>query len=243
MEYKNIVKGVFISRPNRFIAVAIVDNQMVECHVKNTGRCRELLIEGVTIYLEDHIDNMRQRKLRYSVICVEKKVDWPVARTLLINMDSLAPNTIVREAILDGTIKLPGFDGDKLSLAMEKTFGNSRFDIFIEQDGEKAFIEVKGVTLEAGGQAMFPDAPTTRGLKHVEELIGAREEGYGAFIIFVIQMKGIQGFTPNDQMHKEFGEALRRAENKGVIPMAFDCLVEPNSLHIYRRATIKLHNI
>ena len=243
MEYKNIVKGYFVSRPNRFIAVVLVDNQLVECHVKNTGRCRELLIEGATLYLQDHQDNMRQRKLRYSVICVEKKVHWQSPQTLLVNMDSLAPNTIVREAILDGTIMLPGYDKEKLSLTMEKTFGNSRFDIFIEQGEEKAFIEVKGVTLEKDGISMFPDAPTTRGLKHVEELMVARSAGYEAFIIFVIQMKGVREFTPNDKMHREFGEALRRAESHGVVPMAFDCLVEGNSLCIYRSVNFKFHNI
>lgn len=252
VEYKNIIKGEFVSRPNRFIAKVLVDNQIVECHVKNTGRCKELLIEGASLYLQDHKNNMRQRKLRYSVICVEKKVDWlrppdssldMESQTLLINMDSLAPNTIVKEAILDGTIKVPGFDKEKLTLFMERTYGNSRFDVFLEQGEKKAFIEVKGVTLEDAGISRFPDAPTIRGLKHVEELIAAKSEGYDAFIIFVVQMGEVGEFRPNDTMHKEFGDALRRAAIKGVVPMAFNCIVEKNSLRIYRRVNVQLHNI
>jgi sugar fermentation stimulation protein A len=252
MDYKKIVKGYFISRPNRFVANVLIENEIVACHVKNTGRCKELLVEGATLYLKDYKENMRQRKLRYSVISVEKEVDWldyskeclgVTDGKLLINMDSQAPNVVVKEAILDGSIKLPGFDGKILKLSMERTFGNSRFDILIEQGEEKAYIEVKGVTLEEDGISKFPDAPTIRGVKHMEELIRARKEGYGAYLIFVVQMGGIKEFRPNDQMHKEFGDVLRKAVDKGVIPMAFGCKVGVNSLHICRRIKIKLYNI
>lgn len=252
MEYKNIIKGVFVSRPNRFVAMVAIDDGIVACHVKNTGRCRELLVEGATLYLEDYKDNMRQRKLRYSVICVEKQVGWldePKDQlgvkpgNLLINMDSMAPNVVVKEAILDGTIKLPGFDKNKLKLSMEQTFGNSRLDMLIEQGEKKAFIEVKGATLEENGISKFPDAPTIRGIKHIEELVLAKKEGYDAYIIFVIQMAGIGEFRPNDEMHREFGDALREAADKGVVPLAFNCQVGMNSLHIYRRVKINLHNI
>ncbi len=257
MEYKNMVKGVFVSRPNRFIAEAIVDNEMVDCHVKNTGRCRELLVEGAVLYLQDFKDDMRQRKLRYSIICVEKKVEWQEetnnlspnilsgenSRKLLINMDSQAPNIVVKEAILNGTIILPGFDKNKLEIFMERTYGNSRLDIYIKQGEKKAFIEVKGATLEDQGISRFPDAPTIRGVKHIEELIAAKQEGYDAYIIFVIQMAGIKEFRPNDLMHQEFGDALRKAADQGVVPLAFNCQVGVNSLHIYRRVKINLHNI
>jgi len=252
MEYKNMIKGVFISRPNRFVAMVIVDNEIVACHVKNTGRCRELLVEGAALYLQDYKDDMRQRKLRYSVICVEKKVEWleettnetgAVSRKLLINMDSQAPNFVVKEGILNGTIKLPGFDKNQLKISMERTYGNSRLDLFIEQGDREAFIEVKGATLEDAGISRFPDAPTTRGVKHIEELIAAKREGYDAYIIFVIQMEGIKEFRTNDLMHKEFGDVLRKAENEGVVPLAFDCQVDVGSLHIYRRVKMNLHNI
>ncbi len=242
MEYKNMVKGVFVSRPNRFIAEVIVDNEIVSCHVKNTGRCRELLVEGADLYLQDYKEDMRQRKLRYSVICVEKKVNWQ-GEKLLINMDSQAPNIVVKEAILNGTIKLPGFDKNKLEIYVERTYGNSRLDIYIEQGERKAFIEVKGATLEEEGISRFPDAPTTRGVKHLEELIAAKQEGYDAYIIFVIQMEGIKEFRTNDLMHQEFGDVLRKAADKGVVPLAFDCQVGVNSLHIYRRVKMNLHNI
>ena len=256
MQYQNIVKGVFVSRPNRFVAEVIVNNEIVSCHVKNTGRCRELLVAGAVLYLQDYKDDMRQRKLRYSIISVEKKVEWreewqektknssgAKPRNLLINMDSQAPNVVVKEAILNGTIKLPGYDKNKLKISMERTYGNSRLDIFVEQDEKKGFIEIKGATLEEDGISRFPDAPTTRGVKHIEELILAKKEGYDAFILFVIQMEGIKEFRPNDEMHQEFGDALRKAADKGVVPLAFDCQVGVNSLHIYRRVKINLHNI
>jgi len=243
MKYSNIVKGTFVSRPNRFVANVIIDNRPVLAHVKNTGRCRELLVPGATLYLEDYETNMRQRKLRYSIINVEKKVNWVDSGSLLVNMDSLAPNVIVREALLSGMIQLPGFETNELKLTSEKTYGKSRFDFFIEQGEEQGFIEVKGVTLEEGGFTMFPDAPTERGLKHVEELISAKEAGYQAFIIFVLQMEGVLEFSPNDLMHREFGDALRNAAEKGVLPLAFDCKVGINSLHIYRKVKIRLHNM
>ena len=170
MRYEKIIKAVFIERPNRFIAICRVGNEAIKVHVKNTGRCRELLITGAVVYLEDFEGRMGSRKMRYSLIGVEKVTEGGI---LMINMDSQAPNKAVSEALSDGTIKLPGME-ESLSVKAEKTFGHSRFDFYAEDDGgHKAFIEVKGVTLEDSGIASFPDAPTERGVKHVRELIRA----------------------------------------------------------------------
>ncbi len=172
-----------MERPNRFVAICRVGNETLRVHVKNTGRCRELLIPGVTVYLEDFKGRMGSRKMRYSLIGVEKVTEGD---TLMINMDSQAPNKAVSEALSDGTIKLPDMV-DSLSVKAEKTFGDSRFDFYAEDEhGHKAFIEVKGVTLEHEGIANFPDAPTQRGVKHIKELIRAAESGYNAYIVFII---------------------------------------------------------
>ena len=241
MKYEHVVKGFFVSRPNRFVANVVIDHQPVSAHVKNTGRCKELLVEGATLYLVDYKGDMRSRKYRYSIIGVEKQQED--GSVLMVNMDSLAPNTVVREAIMNGRISLDGFDPEKVNLKMEKTFGDSRLDIFLEQEGRQAFIEVKGVTLENNGKCMFPDAPTIRGVKHMEELIRVREAGMDAYVIFVLQMEGIREFRPNDIMHPAFGDTLRRAAEAGVIPLAFECQVTPDSLHIYRRVKIELYKI
>ena len=220
MKYKNIKKAVFLERPNRFIAYADLDGERVKCHVKNTGRCRELLIPGKTVvYLEDHGEGTG-RKTRYSLVKVEKN-------GRIINMDSQAPNQIAYDCIKSG-----GFKKGISYVKREQTYGNSRFDIYYEcEDGTKGFMEVKGVTLEQDGIARFPDAPTERGLKHVYELIEAKNAGYEANILFVIQMKGIKHFEPNYATHAAFGEALKEAEAAGVNIMAIDCIVTENEVY------------
>ena len=236
MKYNNTVKGKFISRPNRFIANVEVDGKIEVCHVKNTGRCRELLPPGARLWLEDFSDTEGARKTKYDVIAVEKKVG---DGSLMINMDSQAPNKIAEEALLNGWMKLPGF-GNELSLVKrEKTFGSSRVELDVEgcdsadpEKMQKAFVEVKGCTLEQDGVAMFPDAPTERGVKHIRELIEARKAGYEAAILFVIQMKGVTVFRPNDITHPQFGEALREAAAVGVYILAYDCHVVPGVVEL-----------
>ncbi|MFQ9892043.1 MAG: DNA/RNA nuclease SfsA [Emergencia sp.] len=233
MKYENICKGNFIARPNRFIAEVSVRGETVRAHVKNTGRCRELLLPGAVVYLEDFEGRMGNRKLRYSLIGVEKG-ETPV------NMDSQAPNGVCEEALLSGKLKLPGM-GELSLVRREKTYGASRFDFYLEDEkGNRAFMEVKGVTLEEGGVARFPDAPTERGVKHVEELCRAKEEGFLCYVLFVIQMQGVCRFEPNDRTHKAFGDALRRAEKKGVIVLACDCKVTRNTLNIENMIPVQL---
>lgn len=229
MKYNDIVKGKFIERPNRFVALCEIGGRTCRVHVKNTGRCRELLVPGADVWLEDHAGRMGTRKLRYSLIAVRKKTE---GGSILINMDSQAPNPVAEEAAADGRIRLPGM-GKLTVIKREKTFGNSRFDLYFEDDeGRKGYGEVKGVTLEKDGVAYFPDAPTVRGVKHVEELSRARREGFMAYIIFIIQMNGIIEFRPNDRTHPEFGEALRKAAAGGVEIMAFQCDVAEDVLKV-----------
>lgn len=225
MKYTNIKTGKFIDRPNRFIATVEVDGSVEKAHVKNTGRCRELLVPGAQIYLEDFEGRMGKRKMRYSLIKV-KKGDQ------LVNMDSQAPNIVVREALLSGQLQLP--DMGPLTLVKgEYKFGDSRLDFYVEDsNGQKGLIEVKGITLEVDGIAKFPDAPTERGVKHIEELIGAGREGYNVYIVFVIQMKGISAMMPNDETHKAFGDTLRSAAEQGVHVLAYDCIVTEDGLQI-----------
>lgn len=214
MKYENIKKAVFLERPNRFIAYARLDGERVKCHVKNTGRCKELLIpEKSVVYLEDHGENA-DRKTRYSLVKAEKN-------GRIINMDSQAPNQIVHEWIMAGRFK-----DDITFVKREQKYGNSRFDIYYERgDDVKGFIEVKGVTLEQDGIVRFPDAPTERGIKHIHELVEAKRAGYEANVLFVIQMSGIKHFEPNYATHAEFGEALKTAQMAGVNIMAIDCVV------------------
>ena len=220
MRYENIKKAKFLARPNRFLAHAELDGQEVICHVKNTGRCRELLIPGeTTVYIQDHGEDTK-RKTRYSLIGVEKG-------NLMINMDSQAPNKVVKEWIQAGEF-LPGITFMK----PEKKYGNSRFDFYLEQGEKKIFLEVKGVTLEEDGVAMFPDAPTERGVKHIEELIACKEDGYDAYIVFVVQMAGMKVFRPNEKTQPEFGEALRKARSHGVEIIVKNCIVTPDELKI-----------
>lgn len=236
MKYEKITTAEFIERENRFIArVRLEDGSEVKVHVKNTGRCKELLVPGCRVYLEDFQGRMGSRKMRYSLIAVEKA-------SLLVNMDSQAPNKVVQEALESGKLKLPGIKGNLTTVKPEKTYGGSRFDFYVESEEDKAFIEVKGVTLEEAGFARFPDAPTERGLKHINELVGAIEDGFKAFAVFVIQMKGMHLFGPNYETHPEFGEALIRAEKAGVKILAIDCRVTPDSLVLDAPVKTELEN-
>ncbi len=218
MNYDNMLAGIFCSRPNRFIAFVKIEDQVQTCHVKNTGRCRELLIPGAVVYVQKS-DNPA-RKTKYSVIGVKKG-------KRIINIDSQAPNRAVSEWLLKG-----GLLNDITLLKSEKTYGSSRFDFYIETRKEKIYMEVKGVTLEDNGIVLFPDAPTERGVKHIKELCRCRQEGFLAYLIFVVQMKDVLYFKPNDFTDPEFGEALREAAELGVHILAVDCEVTMNGMEI-----------
>ncbi len=230
MKYKRIVEGRFLNRPNRFIARVLVGGVEETVHVKNTGRCKELLVEGAAVYLYES-DNPN-RKTKYDLIAVKKVTD---NGTMLINMDSQVPNDVVAEWLKNGKLF-----SENATIKREVTYNKSRFDFYVE-DGEcKAFIEVKGVTLENDGVASFPDAPTQRGVKHINELISAVENGYKAYVVFVIQMKGVHKFTPNDATHKEFGDALREARKRGVEIIAVDCVVKKDEIYIDKAIPVEL---
>lgn len=216
MVYTNIIKAEFVSRPNRFIANAIVNGKRVVCHVKNTGRCKELLLPGATVFLQK-TDNP-ERKTGYDLISVLKD-------DVLVNMDSQAPNKIFKEWV-------PNFFEDITLIKPETQYKNSRFDFYIETKTRKIFVEVKGVTLEQSGIAMFPDAPTERGVKHIEELCDCVDNGFEAYLFFVVQMSGVTAFKPNKATHKAFADALIKAEQKGVHILCVDCTVTPEILEI-----------
>jgi len=229
MKYKNIVKGNFINRPNRFIANCKIGEKIETVHVKNTGRCRELLKDNVKVYLE-YIDSPN-RKTSYDLISVYKG-------DTLFNMDSQVTNKVFREALENGDIKLEGFD-NKSTIKNESTYGNSRFDFMVINDNRKAYIEIKGVTLEDKDIAMFPDAPTIRGIKHVNELTKAHKEGYYAYIIFIVQFRGAKYFTPNP-VHNDFISALKKANKAGVNILAYDCDVLSDEIKIHGNIEVKL---
>ncbi|BCK01184.1 DNA/RNA nuclease SfsA [Anaerocolumna chitinilytica] len=227
MKYRNIKEGIFVSRPNRFIAFVIVDGITQKCHVKNTGRCKELLVPGVTVYLEEALN--QNRSTRYSLIAVQKGAH-------LINMDSQAPNKVVHEWLLEGNLS-----EEYARIKPEQVYGNSRFDFYMESHERKAYMEVKGVTLEEEGSVFFPDAPTERGVKHIHELCKCLKDGYDAYIMFVIQMENVKCFKPNDRTHKEFGDALREAEKQGVKIMAMNCMVTADSLKLKESVPVILN--
>ena len=218
MEYRNIVAGTFIERPNRFIAHVKIRSKVEVVHVKNTGRCAELLQPGATVYVQE-AENP-ERKTKWDLIGVRKG-------SRLINMDSQIPNKIVEEWIRSGNL-FP----DATKIKAEQKYQNSRFDLYIECGERKIFVEVKGVTLEEDGIVKFPDAPTERGLKHIQELCEAVKAGYEAYVFFVIQMKGVRYFTPNMETHPQFGEALQRAQEEGVHILAYDCRVMKDRIEI-----------
>lgn len=218
MKYENTMPAVFMDRPNRFIAHVQLGDCAETVHVKNTGRCKELLVPGAEVILER--SSNPSRKTKYDIICVNKA-------GRLINMDSQIPNRAAEEWLKSG-----GLFPEEIEVFREKTYGNSRFDLYVESKQRKAFIEVKGVTLEQDNVARFPDAPTLRGIKHMEELIRCQQDGYEAYLLFVIQMKGIVRFEPNWETHREFGETLVRAANAGVHILARDCAVTENSIEL-----------
>ncbi len=223
MRYGRVVAGQFIRRPNRFIAQVELDGAEVTVHVKNTGRCRELLVPGCTVYLA--AAENPARKTAYDLVGVEKM--RPGKPSLCINMDSQAPNEAVGEWLPKSGLFSPA-----AVLRREVTYGDSRFDFFVEDGERRAFLEVKGVTLEQDGVAMFPDAPTQRGVKHLRELATAVPAGYEAYVLFVVQMKEIAVLRPNDGTHPAFGEALRQAAAAGVKVLAVDCAVTPESMEM-----------
>lgn len=225
MRYAYIEEGVFRARPNRFVAQVEIRGQEHTVHVKNTGRCRELLIPGAKVLLEHHPDAKSQgRKTEYSLVGVYKG-------RMLINMDSQAPNTVAKEWLESGGFqKELGIKPE--NIRREVSYGQSRFDLAFTISGQPAFMEVKGVTLERDGVAFFPDAPTERGVKHLEELAQSVKDGFLAFVLFVIQMKGIREFRTNEEMHKAFADALVKARETGVKVLAYDCDVKEDGFSI-----------
>lgn len=234
MQYNHIVTGIFRERPNRFIARVEIDGALETVHVKNTGRCKELLIPGVKVYLAES-DNAG-RKTKYDLVAVEK-IRKPLP-PLLVNMDSQAPNQAVEEWLGNGSL----FSRQAV-IRREVTYGGSRFDFYIEDGERQIFLEVKGVTLEQDGHVSFPDAPTERGVKHIQELIHSMEEGYEAYLLFVVQMKGIKDFSPNDEHHPMFGQVLRQAEAAGVHVLAMDCIVTDCTMQIDQPVPVLLKHI
>lgn len=228
MKYERIETGKFIERPNRFIAYVEIAGQKETVHVKNTGRCAELLQPGATVYVQK-ADNP-ERKTKWDLIGVKKG-------KRMINMDSQIPNKVVEEWIRKGNL----FPNATL-IKPETTYKHSRFDLYVEEENRKIFIEVKGVTLEENGVVKFPDAPTERGVKHIGELCEAVKDGYEAYVFFVIQMKGVKYFTPNMKTHAAFGEALRNAREEGVHILAYDCKVSKDSIELAKEVPVIFRN-
>ena len=226
MIYKNIRQARFIDRPNRFIANIEIDGRKEICHVKNTGRCKELLIPGVTIFVQE-FDNT-SRKTRYDLIGILKGDRF-------VNIDSQVPNKVFAEWISKGNLFK-----DITLLKPEAKFKTSRFDFYIETINEKIFIEIKGVTLEDNNVVLFPDAPTERGVKHIQELMECVSEGYKAYIVFVIQLRDVDYFTPNAGTHKEFATAIKAAGEKGVNVLAYDCNVGKDFIEISKSVEVRL---
>lgn len=224
MKYKNIYKGRFIERPNRFIAICEINGKNEVCHVKNTGRCKELLVNGCTVYLEKS-DNPN-RKTQFDLIAVKKG-------SRLINMDSQIVNSTFNEYI-------PQLFKDIIKIKPECKYGNSRFDFYIETVTDKIFVEVKGVTLENDGVVRFPDAPTERGVKHLKELRKALTDGYKAYVVFIVQMSDVKHFEPNYETHPQFADTLKEVVDSGVVPLVFDCTVTPDSISIKNKVNIKI---
>lgn len=225
MFYTNMVPGTFLSRPNRFIAYVEIDGRTETVHVKNTGRCRELLPAGAQVWCQ-RSDNPA-RKTKYDLITVRKG-------ELLINMDSQAPNIAAEEWLRSGGL------GEIENLRRETVHGDSRFDLSFVKDGRQCFLEVKGVTLENGGVCAFPDAPTERGAKHLRGLLRAAQEGYGAYVLFVIQMSPVRYLHPHDATDPQFGQALRQAAAGGVQVLAMDCRVTEDSMEIQSSVRVEL---
>ena len=225
MKYENMTMGTFMARPNRFIAHVEINGATEICHVKNTGRCRELLPQGAQVWCRH--DDRPQRKSKYDLITVKKG-------KRLINMDSQAPNAAAKEWLVSGGL------GEVTDLKAETVHGDSRFDFSFTLDGRRCFLEVKGVTLENDGVCAFPDAPTQRGAKHLRGLTQAAQEGFGAYVLFVIQMRDVKWLHPNDATDPDFGAALREAAANGVHVLAVDCEVTENSMTIRQGVEVRL---
>ena len=227
---KNIFEGIFINRPNRFNANVLLNSEEIVVHVPNTGRCREILKEGTKIFLREELNP--NRKTKYDLIAAMKE-------DILINIDSQVPNKVVNEALENKKIEGLHKYG---KINREKTFGKSRFDFKLstEDDKEIYYLEVKGVTLEDKGHCRFPDAPTERGARHIMELIEAKKQGFGAGILFLIQLDNVYTFSPNDETDPEFSNALRLAKENGVDIMAYNCTVDKNSIEINEKVDIIL---
>ena len=225
MTYKNMIPGIFLRRPNRFIAHVDIGGKEEICHVKNTGRCKELLPTGAQVWCEESTNP--NRKTKYDLITVRKG-------HRLINMDSQAPNAAAKEWLLAGGL------GEISELKPETTQGGSRFDFSFYKDGRLCFLEVKGVTLEQDGVCAFPDAPTIRGARHLTELADLARAGFGDYVLFVIQMEGVLYLHPNDTTDPAFGAALREAANAGVQVLAMDCAVTENTMVIGRPVEVRL---
>lgn len=228
MKYSRISEAVFLDRPNRFIAKAELDGETVTAHVKNTGRCKEILIPGVKAVLA-HAENPN-RKTAFDLVAAYKG-------DLLINIDSQAPNKVYGEALNEGKI----FD-EIVAVRPEATYGDSRFDFLVEKNDEKIYTEVKGVTLEDDGVALFPDAPTDRGVKHLRGLASLISEGFKASVVFVVQMDRADYFMPNYDMHEEFGLAVEEAVEAGVDVAAYTCRVTEDSMELAERIPVRLRN-
>ena len=230
MKYPHVEKAIFINRPNRFIANVELGGNTVSVHVKNTGRCKELLIPGCTVYL-NRSENPN-RKTAYDLIAVEKICQKDKR---LINMDSQVVNDVVAEWLADGG------SGQRFhTIRREVAYHKSRFDFYLENRDHKIFLEVKGVTLENNGIVSFPDAPTERGVKHIKELISCLEDGFEGHILFVIQMQQVREMRPNEKTHAEFARILRLAAEKGVGISAMDCRVMPDRISIQSPVPVNL---
>ena len=266
MKYNQVVSGTFLQRPNRFIAHVLIDSKEEICHVKNTGRCHELLIPGCTVYCA--VSDNPQRKTKFDLIAVEKRVAYPTgtnqqgipvttttsseaietngasnsktdpgsSHVILFNMDSQAPNAAVKEWLQSGTSPFGKID----YLKPECKFGNSRFDFYLEKEKRRIYLEVKGVTLEDKGVVLFPDAPTERGVKHVQELIRCHAEGFETYVLFVVQMGCALYVTPNRTTHPQFADALHEAQQAGVKLLAYTCNVVPDEMRIDKELEIRL---
>ena len=225
MTYENMVPGIFQARPNRFIAHVQIGGQTEIVHVKNTGRCKELLVPGCAVWCQR--SSNPNRKTAFDLIAVQKG-------DRLINMDSQAPNRAAGEWLSSGGL------GEISELKAEVKHGDSRYDFSFLKDGKQCFLEVKGCTLEHDGACAFPDAPTERGAKHIRGLTAAAREGYGAYILFVIQMSDVKYIRPHDETDPEFGKALREASQNGVRVLAMDCAVTPDTMEIRLPVLVKL---
>ena len=224
MQYQQVIPAVFCSRPNRFIAHCLVEGKETVVHVKNTGRCKELLLPGCNVYLTP--GENPARKTPYDLIAVKH-------RGQIVNIDSMAPNKAVEEW-------LPRLLPEGAVIRPETKFGESRMDFYAKAGEQEFLIEVKGVTLKKDGVALFPDAPTARGVKHINELIAAVKKGYTCYAVFVIQMEGVTAFSPNEQTDPAFAKVLRKAEKAGVNVLAMDCTVTPNTMNIHGEIPVTL---